>query len=162
MTGRARKLATAWRWQIGRWWWLTALVLSACAAPALTASVPGPGVPRITAFAIVPARVESGCPVTLRIDFEDTGADVARAVMRWRARTGYQRYHERTEVVPIATTELTGRAAGHADVVIVPPHAGGWVYRLQLEDAQGRTSNVAEARVDVVIRPFWRRAQCES
>ena len=127
MTGRARTFGIASRWRIGQWWWPTALVLSAWAAPARTASTPGPNVPRITAFAIAPARLESGCPVTLRIDFEDAGADVARAVMRWRARTGCQRYHERTEVVSIATTGLTGRTAGHADVVIVPSPAGGWV-----------------------------------
>lgn len=129
-----------------RWpWWLAVLVvLSACATPALTASPPGADVPRITTFAIEPGRVESSCPITFRINFEDAGADVTRAVMRWRARTGYQRYHDRTEVIPIAPSELAGRTAGHTAVVIVPPHAGSWLYRVQLEDAQ-------------VARPTWRR-----
>jgi hypothetical protein len=62
----------------------------------------------------------------------------------------------------IAADALAVRTAGRADVVIVPYHADGEVYRVQLEDAHGQTSNVAEARVDVFIRPFWRRAQCET
>jgi hypothetical protein len=33
---------------------------------------------------------------------------------------------------------------------------------VQLEDAQGGTSNVAEARVHVEIRPFWRRPACQT
>jgi len=32
------------------------------------------------------------------------------------------------------------------------------MYRVQLEDAQGQTSNVAEARVDVLLPPIWRKA----
>jgi hypothetical protein len=56
---------------------MAGLLLAACAAPALTASAPGPGVPRITAFEIAPTRVDSGCPVTLRIDFEDAGATLS-------------------------------------------------------------------------------------
>jgi hypothetical protein len=83
-------------------------------------------------------------------------------VTRWRARTGNQRYHESTDVLPITVTALQGRTAGRADVVIVPPHAGGDVYRVQLRTRRGGTSNVAEARVNVVIRPFWRQARCDA
>lgn len=111
MTEREREAGMASPWSIGSRWWLAALVLAACASPALTVSPPGPGVPKITGLVIEPARIESSC---------------------------------------------------RADVVIVPHRAGGDVYRVQLEDAHGQTSNVAEARVDVLIRPFWRRAQCET
>lgn len=142
--------------------WLTAVVLSACTAPVLTASAPGPGVPKITALDITPARIDSGCSVTLRIDFEDPGGDVVRAVTRWRARTTVQRYHERTEVLPIAASTLAGKTTGRTEVVIVPPHAGSWLYRVQLQDAQGRMSNIVETHVDVVMLPIWRRAQCET
>jgi hypothetical protein len=139
---------------------VTALLAAACASPMVVISPPGPGVPTIAALEVAPGRIESGCPLAFRIRFEDSGADVVRAVARWRARTGYSRFHEGTEVLPFAPAELYGRSVGRAEVVIVPPHAGNYVYRVQLEDARGQTSNVAEARVYVDIRPFWRRPTC--
>jgi hypothetical protein len=141
---------------------VTALLAAACASPMVVISPPGPGVPTIAALEVAPGRIESGCPLAFRIRFEDSGADVVRAVARWRARTGYSRYHEGTEVLPFASAELYGRSAGRAEVVIVPPHAGNYVYRVQLEDARGQTSNVAEARIYVDIRPFWRRPACQA
>jgi hypothetical protein len=141
---------------------MTALLAAACASPMIVISPPGPGVPTIAALEVAPGRIESGCPLTFRIQFEDSGADVVRAVARWRARTGYSRFHEGTQVLPFAPVELYGRSTGRAEVVLVPPHAGNYVYRVQLEDARGQTSNVAEARIYVGIRPFWRRPACQA
>jgi len=139
-----------------------ALLAGACARPAVVVTAPGPGVPAISVLAVTPAHIESGCPLTFRIQFDDSGRDVVRAVARWRARTGYQRFHEGTDVLPFAPGQLQGRSGGRVEVVVIPPHAGSYVYRVQLEDAQGQTSNVAEARVHVEIRPFWRRPACET
>ena len=141
---------------------MTALiVVGACASPPVIVTPPGPGVPVISALKIAPARTEPGCPVVLSIQFEDAGADVVQAVARWRARTGYQRHHDGTDVLPIASGQFREKFAGRANVVIVPPHQGSYVYRVQLEDAQGHRSNVAEARVFVDIRPFWRARRCQ-
>ena len=149
-------------WRRVRWiWWLTALATCACTAPVLTPSPQGAGAPRITALEIMPARIDSGCPVTLCIDFEDPNGDVVRAVTQWRARFNSRRYHEETEVLPLAVSALAGKTAGRVDVVIVPPHSGSWLYRVQLQDAQGRKSGVVEAHVDVAMLPIWRRPQCK-
>ena len=139
-----------------------ALLAGACARPAVVVTAPGPGVPAISALAVTPAHIESGCPLRFRIQFDDAGHDVVRAVARWRAKTGNQRFHESTEVLPLAPEQLHGKSGGWVEVVVIPPHAGSYIYRVQLEDAQGQSSNVAEARVHVEIRPFWRRARCET
>jgi hypothetical protein len=65
-------------------------------------------------------------------------------------------------VLPFAPEELHGKSRGRVEVVVIPPLAGSYVYRVQLEDAQGGSSNVAEARIHVEIRPFWRRPACET
>ena len=139
-----------------------ALLAGACAGPAVVVTAPGPGVPAISALSVTPVHIESGCPLTFRIQFDDSGRDVVRAVARWRAKTGYQRFHEGTDILPFAPEQLQGKSGGRVEVVVIPPHAGSYVYRVQLEDAQGQTSNVAEARVHVEIRPFWRRPACET
>jgi hypothetical protein len=139
-----------------------ALLAGACARPAVVVTAPGPGVPAISALTVTPAHIESGCPLRFRIQFEDSGRDVVRAVARWRAKTGYQRFHEGTDVLPFAPEQLQGKPGGRVEVVVIPPHAGSYVYRVQLEDAQGQTSNVVEARVHVEIRPFWRPPACET
>lgn len=139
-----------------------ALLAGACARPAVVVTAAGPGVPAISALGVTPAHIESGCPLRFRIQFDDAGRDVVRAVARWRAKTGYQRFHEGTDVLPFAPEQLQGKSNGQVEVVVIPPHAGSYVYRVQLEDAQGQSSNVAEARVHVEIRPFWRRPACET
>lgn len=139
-----------------------ALLAGACARPAVVVTAPGPGVPAISTLAVTPTHVESGCPLTFRIQFEDSGRDVVRAVARWRAKTGDRRFHEGTDVLPVTPGQLQGKSGGGVEVVVIPPHAGRYVYRVQLEDAQGQTSNVAEARVHVEIRPFWRRPACDT
>jgi hypothetical protein len=139
-----------------------ALLAGACARPAVVVTAPGPGVPAISALAVTTAHVESGCPLKFRIQFQDSGRDVVRAVARWRAKTGNQRFHEGTEVLPFAPEQIQGKPGGQVEVVVIPSHAGSYVYRVQLEDAQGGTSNVAEARVHVEIRPFWRRPACQT
>ena len=138
-----------------------ALLTGACARPTVVTAA-GPGVPAISALGVTPAHIESGCPLRFRIQFDDAGRDVVRAVARWRAKTGYQRFHEGTDVLPFAPEQLQGKSNGQVEVVVIPPHAGSYVYRVQLEDAQGQSSNVAEARVHVEIRPFWRRPACET
>ena len=138
------------------------IVIGACASPPIIVTPPGPGVPVISALEIAPARTEPGCPIVLSIQFEDAGADVVRAVARWWARTGYQRHHDGTDLLPVAPAQFRGKSTGRADVVIVPPHAGNYVYRVQLEDAQGHSSNIAEARVYVTLRPFWRARRCQA
>lgn len=66
---------------------------------------------------------------------------------------------------PLAMALLAGACARPA-VVVTPPGpgvpAGRYVDRVQREDALGGTSNVAEARVHVEIRPFRRRPACET
>ena len=136
------------------------LVMGACASPPVIVTPPGPGVPVISALEIAPARIESGCPIALSIQFEDAGRDVVRAVASWRVRAG-RRHHDGTDVLPIAPGQFREKSAGRANVTIVPPHPGNYVYRVQLEDALGHSSNVAEARVFVDIRPFWRARSCQ-
>jgi hypothetical protein len=75
---------------------------------------------------------------------------------------GNQRFHEGTDVLPFAPGQLQGKPGGRVEVVVIPPHAGSYVYRVQLEDAQGGSSNVGEARIHVEIRPSWRRPACET
>ena len=110
-----------------RWiWWLAALATCACTAPVLAASPPGPGAPKITVLEIMPARIESGCPVTLRIDFQDLDGDVVRAVTRWRARFGSRRFHEETEALPIAVSALAGKTLfPRADRPVLNGYDGG-------------------------------------
>ena len=151
-----------WKVVLGRLAPAIALVLAACAAPPVAVTAPGPGVPHISTLAIEPGRLESGCPITFRLEFEDAGRDVTRVVARWRARTGSARSHEGTDILPFAPTLLQGKADGRAEVVVIPPHAGHYVYRIQLEDAQGQTSNVAEASVHVEIPPLWRKPRCQT
>ena len=140
-----------------------ALVLGACAAPTVVVvTPPAPGVPHISALTVEPGRLKSGCPITFRLTFEDAGRDVTRAVARWWARTGYRRYDEGTDVLPFAPAQFQGKSDGRAEVVIVPPYPGDYVYRIHLEDAQGQTSNVAQARVYVERHLlFWRRPRCQ-
>lgn len=64
-------------------------------------------------------------------------------------------------MLPVAVSALAGKTAGRVDVIIVPPHPGSWLYPVQLEDAQGRKSDVVEAHVDVAMLPIWRRPQCK-
>jgi hypothetical protein len=116
----------------------------------------------ISALEIAPAKIEEGCSVMFRLQFEDTGADVVRAIARWRARTASYRHHDGTNVLPFAVDQFHGKSDGRADVMVVPPHAGNYVYRIQLEDAEGQTSNIGEARVYVEIRPFWRKPRCQA
>jgi hypothetical protein len=66
------------------------------------------------------------------------------------------------DVLPFAPEQLEGKPGERVEVVVIPPPAGNCVYLVQLEDAQGGTSNVAEARVHVEIRPFWRRPACQT
>jgi hypothetical protein len=101
-----------------------ALVLTACAAPTVVVTPPAPGAPYISALPVEPGRLESGCPITIRLTFEDAGRDVTRAVPRWWARTGYSRHDEGTDVLPFAPAQFQGKSDGRAEVVIVPPHAG--------------------------------------
>jgi hypothetical protein len=75
-----------------------ALVLTACAAPTVVVTPPAPGAPHISALTVEPGHLESGCPITIRLTFEDAGRDVTRAVARWWARTSYSRYDEGTDV----------------------------------------------------------------
>ena len=139
-----------------------ALVLTACAAPTVVVTPPAPGVPHISALTVEPGRLKSGCPITFRLTFEDAGRDVTRAVARWWARTGYSRYDEGTDVLPFAPAQFEGKSDGLAEVVIIPPDVGNYVYRIHLEDAQGQTSNVAEARVYVERHLFWWRPRCQA
>jgi len=138
------------------------LVLTACATPPVAVTTPGPGVPHISEISVEPDRFESGCPITFRLKFEDGGRDVTRAVSRWRIQWSPSRHHEDTEVLPVAPSQLQGKLDGGAEVVVVPPHAGNFVYQIQLEDAQGQTSNVAEARVSVELTPLWRQPRCQA
>jgi hypothetical protein len=138
------------------------LVVAGCASPTIVVTPPTLGVPTILALEAVPAQIESGCPIAFRIQFEDAGADVVRAVARWRARTGYNRNHEGTDILPFALNQLHGKSNGQAEVTVVPSHAGSYVYQVQLEDVRGQTSNIAEARVRVERIPFWRQPRCQA
>jgi hypothetical protein len=151
-----------WKMVLGRPAPIIALVLAACATPPVVITAPGPGVPHISTLAVEPGRLESGCPITFRLEFEDAGRDVTRVVARWRAQSVRPRSHEGTDVLPFAPTQLQGNANGRAEVVVIPPHAGHYVYRIQLEDAQGQTSNIAEARVHVELPPLWRKPRCQT
>ena len=56
------------------------------------------------------------------------------------------------DVLPFAPEQLEGKPGERVEVVVIPPPAGNCVYLVQLEDAQGGTSNVAEACLIRVYR----------
>jgi hypothetical protein len=125
--------------------WLVLVVLvglAACAAP-LAPGPPSPDAPRISSLEFSPERITLGCPVRISFHFEDPQGDVVRARARWRL--------EQSNTF-VASGDLTlsvesGSVAGDTDgekvsaPLTLDHHGTYWIY-VQLEDAQGRKSNV--------------------
>ena len=115
---------------------------------------PAPDGPKISGLEFFPARPLAGCPVSIRVHLDVGAEEAMRAGVAWvrlSRRLSRSEYH----VLPV-------QLAPSGDVVaqLVPQHSGAYSYRVQVEDQQGRWSNVLGGRVAVGAPPAEETPGC--
>jgi hypothetical protein len=115
---------------------------------------PAPDGPKISGLEFFPARPLAGCPVSIRVHLDVGAEEAMRAGVAWvrlSRRLSRSEYH----VLPV-------QLAPSGDVVaqLVPQHSGAYSSRVQVEDQQGRWSNVLGGRVAVGAPPAEETPGC--
>jgi len=127
----------------------TLVVLTAC-TPLMEMPPASPDGPRISSLTLDPPEAVAGCLVTLRFQFETHGAEIAGGRVRWSVAMG------RRPTNDSATLEaelFESRESGQATLVLRLRKVGRYHYVVQIEDSEGRRSNVLEQ--DMIVEVPW-------
>jgi len=125
----------------------TLVLLTACTPLMPPASADGP---RISSLTLDPPVAVAGCLVTLRFQFETNGAEIAGGRVRWSVAMGRRPTSDSATLDP----ELfQSKASGQATLTLRLRKAGHYHYLVQVEDSEGRRSNVLEQ--DTVVEVPW-------
>jgi len=112
-----------------------------------TASVDGP---RISSLTLDPPVTVAGCLVTLRFQFETNGAEIAGGRVRWSVAMGKRPSSDSATLDPELFQDQT---SGQASLALRLRKVGHYHYQVQVEDSEGRRSNVLEQ--DVIVEVSW-------
>src|SRR5262245_8950979 len=97
-----------------------------------------------------------GCPVDITVDVERVKGTPTRARTAWTRAYG-RRGSLGVVVLPVRSAKPAGAAPDEVTVRVVPERSGTYYYHLQLEDEEGRRSNVLSGAI--WISPLWNESR---
>ncbi len=133
------------------------LLVAAGCAPLVDMPPPSPDGPRISRIRFSSEEVIAGCQIDLTIHVDSVNGTPTRLQAAW-TRTHGRRGSLGEVVMPLEPGTSVG-SSSDVTVRFVPQRSGAYRYYVQVEDDQGRRSNVLKGQVSIV--PRWREVPCE-
>lgn len=136
-------------------------IVGAGCARLVTMEPPSPDGPRISALRLVPERTVVGCPVTLRFRFEAPRGLIASTVVGWVRGRG-RSWESGRATLSAEVRALEGASAGEVVAPLRLDRDGRYWYYVQVEDREGRKSNVLREAITVDGRSTDEEPRCSS